>query len=70
MMYALIGFIGVLLGAACVYVCTPEQTCSGCCEMQPAPEQPIEDAGIMRQWQNLLNFTADAGGENDDDAES
>ena len=65
MMYALIGFIGVLIGAACVYICTPEQTCSGCHSEAQAPPQTM-DTNLMRQWQNLLNFTADAGGDSDD----
>ena len=66
MIYALIGFMGVVLGAVCVYLCTPVT------EVYEYPPQHVhydetqEDARLAKQWQNLLNFTADAGGENDD----
>ncbi len=63
MLYALIGFIGVLVGAACVYVCTPEQICSGC--MPQVPESDETEESILKQWQNLLSFTAEAGGDSD-----
>ncbi len=69
MIYACIGFIGVVIGALCVYLCTPVIELGaneGECVHYDETE---EDARLARQWQNLLNYTADAGGE-DDDADS
>ncbi len=65
MIYALIGFIGVCIGAACVYVFSPTvQVCVPEREYTPSKEEQ-EDARLAQQWQNLLNFTGNAGGDED-----
>ena len=65
MIYALIGFIGVILGVICTCVCMllvsveEESVCDA------LPSQTEADEDLAKQWQNLLNFTADAGGDQD-----
>ena len=66
MIYACIGFIGVLIGALCVYRCTPVIEVSEHGEKHVDYDETEEDARLARQWQNLLSFTAEAGGDNDD----
>ncbi len=66
MIYALVGFIGVCIGAACVYVFSPTvQVCVPEKEYTVSQEA-AEDARLAKQWQSLLNFTADAGGDDDE----
>ena len=65
MIYALIGFIGVVLGVICTCTCllveveTKQETVS------VVQSQDETDLQLAKQWQNLLNYTADAGGEQD-----
>lgn len=61
MVYACIGFIGVLIGALCVHLSTPVIEIA---EEKPHYDDTQEDARLARQWQNILNYTADGG---DDD---
>ena len=64
MIYACIGFAGVLIGALCVHFFAPQTVVY---EEKPIFENAdAADAQLAKQWQNLLNFTADAGGDGDD----
>lgn len=62
MTYASIALLGVLVGALCVYFCTPTYAPTEKADLHI--DETEEDARLARQWQNILNYTAD-GGEDD-----
>lgn len=62
MIYACIGFIGVVIGALCVHFATPVIELAA---EKPTVSESEEDARLARQWQNILNYTADGGDEDE-----
>lgn len=66
MIYACIALLGVLVGATCVYFCMP--TCEPTEKAVLHIDETEEDARLARQWQNILNYTADGGEEDATDS--
>lgn len=66
MIDALIGFIGVVIGAACVYICRPDGSESTSASAAAVYTESEEDKRLARQWQNLLSYTVESGGDEHD----